>query len=55
MMTNNVKLSLLSTVPLTKMDHKPVGLVVVSLLGIDSNHFLTKCSVTVSATEDHLE
>ena len=55
MMMNNVKLLVLSTVPLTKMDHKQVGLVVVTLLGIDTNHFLAKCTVTVSATEDHSE
>ena len=55
MMTNNVKLLVLSTVPLTKMDHKQVGLVVVALLDIDTNHFLAKCTVMVSATEDHLE
>ena len=42
MMTNNVKLSVLSTVPLTKMDHKQVGLVVVALLGMNMNHFLAK-------------
>ena len=55
MMTSNVKLSVLSVVPLTKMDHKQVGLVVVAYLGIDTNHLLAKFIVTVSATEDYLE
>ena len=55
MTTNNVKSSFLSVVPLTTMDHTQVGLVVVALLGIDMNHILAKCTVTVSATEDHFE
>ena len=55
MMTNNVKLSVLSTVPLTKMDHKWEGLVVAVLQGIDMNQFLATCTANVSATEDHLE
>ena len=55
MIQKNVKLSVLSTVPLTNMDDKQVGLVVVALPGIDTNHFLAKCTVTVSTTEDHFK
>ena len=55
MTTNNVKLSILSVVPLTMMDHTQVGLVVVALLGMNMNHLLAKYTVTVSATEDHSE
>ena len=55
MTTNNVKLSILSVVPLTMMDHTQVGLVVVALLGMNMNHLLAKYTVTVSAAEDHSE
>ena len=54
-MTNNGKLSILSTALLTKMDHKQVDLVVVALKGIDTNHSLAMCTVMVSAVEDHSE
>ena len=55
MMTNNVKLLILSVVPLTMMDHTQVGLVVVALRGMNINNLLAKYTVKVSATEDHSE
>ena len=54
-MTNNGKSSILSTVPSTMMDHKPLDLVVVALRGTDMYHFLAMCTVTASAIEDHLD